>query len=37
MLAHFITIPPWGYGTCIKEEEEGNFEGAIMPSWTSEH
>jgi hypothetical protein len=33
MLAHFITIPPWGYGTCIKEEEEEeNFEGAIMPA-----
>jgi hypothetical protein len=31
MLAHFITIPPWGYGTCIKEEEDEKFEGAIRP------
>jgi hypothetical protein len=36
MLTHFITIPPWGYGTCIKRRRRRKFEGAIMLGWTSE-
>jgi hypothetical protein len=32
----FFTIPPWGYGSCIKKKKRRRNEGAIMPRRTSE-